>query len=348
MSWLDDALGWIGIDTGNNQKDAGKATQQQAVDMAKQANQAAQAAGTAATGFQGQQQAYAQGQQAQGAQADKAAAASMGADATDYMSKANAAAQKQAADQAEAAATQGGRAAVKAARTAGMNKGQAALAAGQNVGETYSANLQQGLQAGRNQYQGATQQFAQQGENMANRGLAATAQQLGGIGAQNQAAATQTGAANVLGTLGQGQQKEGTEANKDMWSSIGNIASVGLGLLSDLHKKRNIKDISQPMMMSDKNSKNDYGKETSLLSDVAAKVPAHSFNYKPGHGEDPDKNYVGVMAQDLEKTAMKDNVVDTPKGKMIDIGKQTGSNTALIAEIARRLQALEEHQGGKE
>ena len=42
-----------------------------------------------------------------------------------------------------------------------------------------------------------------------------------------------------------------------------------------------------------------------------------------------------------------ENVVDTAAGKVIDVAKQTGTNTARLSEAARRIQQLERMIGGR-
>ena len=138
---------------------------------------------------------------------DTGAQASMGANAGEYMQRANQAAQAQAAQAGQAAATQGSRSALQAARTAGVNPGQAALAGAQQAGDIYGRTYQGGLESGRQQYQQGTAQFGQQGAEMANRQLQGTALQgqLGsavhGIG-KAQGQATLQGIGNIAGAVG--------------------------------------------------------------------------------------------------------------------------------------------------
>jgi len=140
----------------------------------------------------------------QGQRYDTGAAQSMGANAAEYMQKANEAAQAQAAQAGQAAATQGSRAALQAARTAGVNPGQAALAGSQQAGDIYGRTFQQGLESGRQQYGQATQQFAGQGAEMANRALGGAGLQAG-VGTQMYGQAAQKGQAlgkGIAGALG--------------------------------------------------------------------------------------------------------------------------------------------------
>jgi hypothetical protein len=147
---------------------------------------------------------------------DTGAQASMGANAGEYMQRANQAAQAQAAQAGQAAATQGSRSALQAARTAGVNPGQAALAGAQQAGDIYGRTYQGGLESGRQQYQQGTQQFAQQGAEMAGRQLQ---------GAQLQ------------GQQGKDIYEQGRAKGQATLKGIGNIAGAVGGMLSDERAK---------------------------------------------------------------------------------------------------------------
>lgn len=151
-----------------------------------------------------------------GQQYDTGAQASMGANAGEYMQRANQAAQAQAGQAGQAAATQGSRAALQAARTAGVNPGQAALAGAQQAGDIYGRTYQGGLESGRQQYQQGTQQFAQQGAEMAGRQLQ-SAGLMSGIGSQ---------------VYGQGKAQ-----GQATLGALGNIAGAVGGMLSDERAK---------------------------------------------------------------------------------------------------------------
>jgi hypothetical protein len=250
--------------------------------------------------------------------------ADLGGSASEFMQKAQTAAEGQASQAAQAGATYGARNALMAARSAGLNRGQAALRA------AYTNQYQQALESGRNQYQNAVQQ---------RQGLGTSQQQMGlqreGTGMQ--------GVSNVYGQsmpmiLGQINQQQGW-GTRDQAAGAGAIGGALSGI-SDIVK----------LVSSDKNAKDNIEKSTSL-DDLVKKVKAVDFNYKKESGEDPEKNRVGILAQDLEKTSMKDNVIDTPDGKKIDAGQQTLSNTNLIVQLAEELFALKAElkslKGGK-
>jgi hypothetical protein len=127
-------------------------------------------------------------------------------------------------------------------------------------------------------------------------------------------------AANTAGTIGSAQAAAGQQQGKDFWGGITGLASSALHL-------------------SDKNAKTDV-KDASKLDEASEKIGPKEYSYKDGDGG----KELGVIAQDVEKV-MPQNVKDTPRGKMIDVARQTGSNTALLMEAARRLRALEKKVG---
>jgi hypothetical protein len=184
---------------------AGRARSQQS------AGQEAATAGAAAAGQLGSDQAAA------GRGYDAGAAASMGANAGEYMAKQRAAAAQGAGD----AATQASRKSMQAARTAGLNKGQAALAGAQQAGDVYSGGLERGM----DRYAQGTQMFANQGNAKAGLGLQGAGLQ-GQIGVGQQGAGTQAMQANQ-------------QAGQGFWSGVGGLATAALGL-SDRNAKEGI------------------------------------------------------------------------------------------------------------
>jgi hypothetical protein len=222
----------------------GTQTKKQGQKLAQQGANATSAVGA---------QAKASGEQAaaQGQQYDAGASQSMGANAGEYMQKANQAAQGQAEQAGTAASTAGTQAALRAARSSGLNKGQAALTAGQQAGDIYSNTYQKGLESGRNEYAGATQQFAGQGNQMAGR--------------QQNALNTQLGAATGQANIGQQQIANAQQTASNTWGTIGTIAGAAAGL-SDEKSKDNVWDIGKikatlsaysPKVVSDEEAKTD-------------------------------------------------------------------------------------------
>ena len=70
---------------------------------------------------------------------------------------------------------------------------------------------------------------------------------------------------------------------------------------------------------------------------------SYKYEYKDPSGSDEAGMFVGVMAQDLEKTAMGSSFVkDTPNGKMVDYGHGLAAILASQANIHDRIRHLEE------
>lgn len=90
--------------------------------------------------------------------------------------------------------------------------------------------------------------------------------------------------------------------------------------------------------LSDKNLKKDKEElSTEEVSDLLDNLTGYSYRYKgsniPG---------VGVMAQDLENTPLEENVIDTPKGKMVKGNPEMMSAMlAALANINNRVNDLE-------
>jgi len=299
-----------------------------------QAQSGAAAAGQAAGQVGAQAQGMTQQAQAQGRQYDQGASQSMGANASDYMNKAQANATDLASKQAQQASTQGTQQALKAARSSGLNAGQAALASGQQAANTYQNSLAQGTQQGIQNYMGAAVQFAGQGNEMAGRAQSGINSQLSATGQQINAAGTQAQAASGQGNLGATQNAQAAQTAQNTWGAVGNLAGSGAMLMSDENAKKNIDSILSKI--SD---------EGSPLDQILAKLNPVQFDYK----DEPDgTNHVGVTAQNLEETPLKNAVKDTPQGKVIDTTELAPGLLDLIIELGSqnkqlnaRLRALE-------
>jgi hypothetical protein len=140
-------------------------------------------------------------------------------------------------------------------------------------------------------------------------------QAAGGLG--NIAAAQRGVAANVAGQNLQAQ----TAAQGQQLGLLGNIGG-GLIAASDEKLKDNIKETK---------------KANSSIEEFLDAVKSVSFNYK---GD--DKNRDGVIAQDLEKTKLGNQMVkDTPQGKMVDFGQGFANLLAAQAELNERLKKIE-------
>lgn len=89
---------------------------------------------------------------------------------------------------------------------------------------------------------------------------------------------------------------------------------------------------------SDENLKKDVNVLTNdEVDDLLDNLTGYSYRYKGSN--EPG---VGVMAQDLEKTPLEENVVDTPKGKMVKgDGAMKSAMLAALANINNRVNELE-------
>lgn len=101
---------------------------------------------------------------------------------------------------------------------------------------------------------------------------------------------------------------------------------------------------------SDERTKDYVPYDKEKFSDAIANIDAYFFKYKEQFQDKPgfdDNEHVGVMAQELEENPVtKNSVIENENGiKMINTKELTLENTALLADIVRRLQALEEKIG---
>lgn len=105
---------------------------------------------------------------------------------------------------------------------------------------------------------------------------------------------------------------------------------------------------------SDERLKRVCGDNTDLI-DLFSKIGSYEFNYNDkakslypnGEKHVDDKRHVGVMAQELEKNPATNAVVNTDKSgyKTVDTVQLTLTNTAVLADVCRRLEALEQQLG---
>lgn len=125
-----------------------------------------------------------------------------------------------------------------------------------------------------------------------------------------------------LRTQEQDLQRQGQE-NQRQGSLLGGIGSlVGLGIAA----------------FSDEKLKNDVKPADKEANDMVGKMKATTWSYK----DDPKKETrLGIIAQDLEKSKMgKSMVIDTPKGKAVDVGKAISAVLAVQAALDRRLKKV--------
>lgn len=107
---------------------------------------------------------------------------------------------------------------------------------------------------------------------------------------------------------------------------------------SDMQKGLAIAGALAPLF-SDERLKTDVKSGDGVAKKALETLSAHTYRYKdPKFGEGQQ---LGVMAQALEKAGLKQAVVDTAQGKMIDTNKLTGANTSMLAALAKRVSKLE-------
>lgn len=132
-------------------------------------------------------------------------------------------------------------------------------------------------------------------------------------------------------------------------SSSGN-QNLAKAIVNETEKSKtdstNTKDTSS-LAMSDERCKELFG-STNLI-DAIAEIDAYRFKYKPGAEEinpsaTPDKEHVGVLAQDLAANPVTQSaVVQDENGFLeVDTKELTMTTFALVTQLAKRLQALEE------
>lgn len=242
------------------------------------------------------------------------AKASMGADATEYLQKSQEAAKKLAEETAQTSALGAARQALSAARTSGLSAGEAALSSGAQAGETYGQTYGTAVGQGMDRYAGATAQFGalagqRKGEELTTRGQDIQ---------------------KYLGEKGVAVQEAQQKSQNTMgWLGVG--AGVLGALLSDEDAKKNVTPTTDVSSVLAKLK--GPAKQTTTVEQVLAKVRPVRFDYK---GEADGGNRVGVIAQDLEKTPLKEVVQEGPTGlKQIDAAQLTGGNTAMILELAQ-------------
>lgn len=99
------------------------------------------------------------------------------------------------------------------------------------------------------------------------------------------------------------------------WDIFGNVLG-GVGAVAGLFSDRNLKDNIEP----------------DDITRGLGKIKGYSYQYKGAPRQE-----AGVIAQDLEKTAMAPAVFETPNGKAIDTRRLSTMNTAALSEHEKRL-----------
>ena len=131
------------------------------------------------------------------------------------------------------------------------------------------------------------------------------------------------GAGGVVGDVsGSGALAGGVSGFASTGSPWGAAAGAVSGFFSDRDLKKKVRT-AKP-----KATREDVGK---LLNTLKA------YNYEYKNSKYGEGRRMGIMAQDLEKTALgKRAVVDTPEGKMIDMGKGLGIALAAQAHLNKQ------------
>ena len=138
-------------------------------------------------------------------------------------------------------------------------------------------------------------------------------------------AATKKEVARLVGDYNAAIASDNRDSNKEA-AIIGAIGTIiGMSAKSDIRAKNNISPGSS---------------EVESFLDA---LNSYKYEYKDPNGSDEDGEFVGIMAQDLEKTAMGASFVkDTPDGKMVDYGHGLAAILASQANIHDRLRTIEE------
>lgn len=131
-------------------------------------------------------------------------------------------------------------------------------------------------------------------------------------------------------------QTQADKTTKQNSSTVGNIINnapkyvetaktlwdIGKGIFSDENLKENKKELTDDD-----------------VNGIISNITGYKFNYK---ADPAKKQNAGVMAQDMEKTPMKDSVVDTDQGKiLVQNDNDDGMKWAVISNLAGRINKLE-------
>ena len=99
-------------------------------------------------------------------------------------------------------------------------------------------------------------------------------------------------------------------------------------------------------MFSDERLKEDVAPAGEDIDDFMKSLDAVSYDYL-GREDLPKGRQYGILAQDLEKSKVgKSFVVDTPKGKFVDVGRGYGAVLAALRRLDERLSGVEGAKAG--
>lgn len=160
------------------------------------------------------------------------------------------------------------------------------------------------------------------------------------------------GISGTYTNMGQAQGASGANTSSSILGAVGNVASnwdkyakagsaISSGLGSMGASMSSGWSAAAPVVaswFSDEELKKNKDELTDdQISNILDKLTGYSYQYKGSN--EPS---IGVMAQDLEKTPLKENVVDTPKGKMVvSDGNMQSAMLAALANINKRVNSLE-------
>lgn len=92
-------------------------------------------------------------------------------------------------------------------------------------------------------------------------------------------------------------------------------------------------------MMSDRRAKTEIEPADDDAAKILRGLKAYRYRYKDSrNGEGPQ---LGIMAQDLERSGLRQAVIDTPGGKMVHGAKLAGALAAMLPGLNRRIEKLE-------
>lgn len=230
----------------------------------------------------------------------------------------------------------------------------AALQAQQSGQNSVSAmQLQQALQQNLGAQQSMAAGASPQNAAMAARTAAIQSGRLGSAAAGQQAIAglqERNQATQALGQLGLGMR------GQDLQGTLGGYgaANQGYGAMvnptgdqSFLQQNAGaISGLGALIAASDRRLKTDITDGADDAKSLLDGLKAYAYNYKDdkyGKGKQ-----LGVMAQDLEKGGLKQAVINTPSGKMVDGAKLALGLAAVLPGLDKRLSKLETSSEGDE
>ena len=142
--------------------------------------------------------------------------------------------------------------------------------------------------------------------------------------------------------------KAGAKEVGDRVNTYANTAANVMGAASNMAPNNNMGTVQAPTIASDERLKEDLKKEDPI--DCFAQIDAYLYKYTPEaqamYGKDGtvnnDQNF-GVMAQDLAQNPITAAAVEKDENGylMLDGGRLSSINTAMISELCKKVQELE-------